>query len=256
MSFLNAIQGIVQGVDETINQNNLGGTLARSIIGGFDNEFINRFINATDKGKPSQQPNPGQKITLNPDMQNYIPVIYGEAYTGGIITDAIMSADNLTMWYCLTLSEKTGNLIDGTASVMSFKEAYFDGMRLIFDSTGYTVDLAMDDEGNTCDDYKGLIEIYPFNGNSESPTGFTTESSSNSTYAYNLFPGWTSTDMMTDLNFVLVKVKYDASNEITSLENLQLRMSNSMKNVGDVIYDYALNNKYGAGLPAADVEVS
>jgi len=256
MSFINQIQGIARGINEIVNSNNLGGTIARSVIGNFDNDFVNRFLNPSNKGKPTQQPNPGQKITLNPDMQNYIPVIYGEAYTGGMITDATLTADNLTMWYCITISEKTGNLIDGTASVMTFKEAYFDGMRLTFKSDGVTVDTAMDEEGNTCDNYSGLIQIYPFNGDSESPTGFSTESASNSFYAYNLFPNWTSTDMMSDLNFALVRITFNADQKITDLKNLQFRMSNSMKNVGDVLYDYTINTRYGAGIPVADVEVS
>ena len=256
MSFLNSIQGIARGVNEIVNENNLGGTLARSVIGSFDNDFVNKFLNPKNQGNPSQQPNPGQKVTLNPDMQNYIPVLYGDAYTGGIITDATLTADNLTMWYCITLSEKTGNLINGTASVMTFKEAYFDGMRLTFKSDGVTVDSAMDDEGNTCNDYNGLIEIYPYNGNSNSPTGFYTEFASNTTSAYNLFPTWSVTDMMSDLNFALVKIKYDATKEITDLKNLQFRMSNSLKQPGDVLYDYTTNTRYGAGIPVADVEVS
>jgi len=256
MSFLNAINGVARGVEELQNINNIGATLARSVIGNFDNNFVNRFLNPSNQGKPSQQPQPGQKITLNPDMQNYIPVIYGEAYASGIITDAVMSNDNLTMWYCITISEKTGNLIDGTPSVMTFKEAYFDGMRLTFQSDGVTVDLAIDEEGNTCDNYRGLIKIYPFNGDSDEPTGFSTESAQNNLSAYDLMPGWDIYDAMSELNFALVRVKYDADNAITDLKNLQFRMSNSCKDVGDVLYDYALNTRYGAGLPSTDVEVS
>ena len=257
MSFLNAIKGIQATAQETaVGANNLGSTIASSVISQFDSNFINSLITPPNQGAPSQQPAPGKKITLNPDTQNYIPVIYGSAYTSGIITDATMASNNLTMWYCVTISEKTGLLIDGTVSTFSFKEAYYNGLRLSFKTDGYTVDQAFDEEGNTCNDYSGLIEIYPFSGSSDTPTGFTSESSSNSASAYNLMPNWTTTDMMTDLNFVIVKVKYNADTEITSLENLQFKVENSMKEVGDVLYDYSLSDRYGAGIPVNDLEIS
>jgi hypothetical protein len=61
---------------------------------------------------------------------------------------------------------------------------------------------------------------------------------------------------MSELNFVIVKVKYDADAEITSLENLQFKVENSMKDVGDVLYDYSTSNRYGAGIPVDDLEIS
>jgi hypothetical protein len=257
MSFLNAMKGLQQSFQEKeVGANNLGKLVSHSVISRFDSNFINKFITPPNEGAPSQQPAPGKKITLNPDTQNFIPVIYGSAYTSGIITDAIMSADNLTMWYCITISEKTGQLIDGTDSALSFKEVYYEGLRLTFKSDGYTVDLVIDDEGNTCDTYSGLMEIYPFIGDSDEPTGFTTESASNSAAAYDLMPHWDIYDTMSELNFVIVKVKYDADAEITSLENLQFKVENSMKDVGDVLYDYSTSNRYGAGIPVDDLEIS
>jgi len=160
------------------------------------------------------------------------------------------------MWYCITISEKTGTFIDGTDSTFSFKEVYYEGLRLTFKDDGYTVDLAIDDDGNTCDTYSGLMEIYPFSIDSDEPTGFTTESAQNNLAAYDLMPHWDIYDTMSELNFVIVKVKYNADAEITSLENLQFKVENSMKNVGDVMYDYSTNTRYGAGIPEDDLEIS
>ena len=257
MSFLTAISSNINQIRQDIeNTQGIPGLLSRSAITTLNNQFVNKFLNIEADPAPSKQPNPGVKITLNPDTTNYIPVIYGQAYTGGMITDAIMSADNLTMWYCLTISEKTGNKIDGTPSVFSFKEVYFEGLRLDFKSDGYTVDRVYDEEGNSSDKYSGLMQIFPFNGNSNSPTNFTTESSGNSSLAYNLFPSWDGNKMMSNLNFVLVKVKYDAEAEIKDLKNLTFRVENSMKDIGDVLYDYAINGFYGVAIPESDLEIT
>lgn len=256
MSFINAITGLQKGLTEFLGQDSISSTVARSVITNIDNEFLNKFLSLNNSAEASKTPNPGQAITLNPDANAHIPVVYGETYVSGIVTDAYLTPDNLTMWYCVTLSEKTGNHINGTPSVFSFKEAYYESCRLAFDNTGYNVNLAFDNFGNSTTRFNNIIKIYPFNGNSESPTGFTTEFGSNSTYAYNLFPTWSSTDMMNDLNFVLVKINYSASNGVRDLKNLQFRVSNTLKDSGDVLNDYCTSTRYGAGIRSLDLEVS
>ena len=41
-----------------------------------------------------EQPNPGNPVTLPAAGDNKLPVIYGTAYTGGIITDLSISTNN------------------------------------------------------------------------------------------------------------------------------------------------------------------
>ena len=50
----------------------------------------------------------GTRIQMDPDLSTHIPVYYGEYITSGIITDAALSDDGLTMTYCFVIGEKTG----------------------------------------------------------------------------------------------------------------------------------------------------
>lgn len=249
MSFIDGLGKIVKGVGGFLSSNSLGSSLAKTALLGYAVNRVNKSINNSQEAAKID-PTP---ITLNPDTTNSVPVLYGESFVKGAVTDAYLAPNNKTMWFCITLCEKTGNLINGTPSVISFKEVYLNGFRLDFASNGYTVDRAYDESGNSTDDFSGLIEVYPFNNGSASPTGFTTESSANATAANNLFPSWTSSDDMSNLVFALVKLTYNPDKNVNNLGTWEFRLSNTMNQPGDVLYDYATNTTYGAGIPTAEV---
>jgi hypothetical protein len=251
MSFIDNIVGFGKKALGFLGGNSIGSSLARTALLGLALNKVSKSIQ-----KASEREDPGSRVQLNPDTTNQIPVVYGDAYIAGSVTDAYLSSDNLTMWFCITLCEKTGALINGTDSVISFEEAYWNGLRLKFQSNGYTVDKAYDEFGNSTDAYNGLIEIYPFNDGSQFPTGFTSETSSNSSNAYDLFPGWDSNKSMSELVFVLVKMKYNSEKRVTNLGNFQFKISNTMRQPGDCLYDYATNTRYGAGIPQAEINKS
>lgn len=252
MSFLSTLGTIAKGVGGFLKSDSLGASLAKTALYGLALKKVSDSIRKS-QDTATAAADTGSRVTVNPDTTNSIPVVYGDAYVGGVVTDAYLSANNKTMWFCITLSEKTGNLIDGTPSEFSFNEVYMDGLRLDFKSDGVTVDLAYDESGNSTDKWNGYMKIYPFNGNSASPTSFTTEGAGNTASANSLFPGWTSNHTMSDLQFCLVKIEYNAKNKISSLGNLQFKVSNTMKKPGDVLFDYMSNTRYGAGISTTEI---
>ena len=252
MSFLSTLGSIAKGVGGFLKSNSLGSSLAKTALYGLALKKVSDSIRKSADAAQAAA-DTGSRVTVSPDTTNSVPVIYGDAFVGGVVTDAELVDNNTDMWFCVTLSEKTGNLIDGTASAFSFKEVYMDGLRLDFKPDGVTVDLAYDEEGNSTDKWSGYLKVYPYNGNSDLPAQLTTESGGNSIAAYNLFPNWTSAHDMTNLIFCLIKIEYNAKNKITGLGNLQFKVSNTMKKPGDVMFDYMTNTRYGAGISTGEI---
>jgi hypothetical protein len=254
MSFIDKIGKVAKSVGGFLSSNSIGSNIAKTALYGY---ALNRLTKSIQKESDiDNQPDPGRQIVLDPDTKNSIPVAYGDTYVSGIVTDAWMATNNKAMWVCLTLSEKTGNLIDGTPSQLTFKEVYRDGLRLDFEPDGNTVDIAYDDAGNSTNDLKGYIKVYPFVNGSNSPTKFYTEPNGNTNPAYNIFPNWTANDAMSGLVFALVYIQYRPKNNITGIGEWKFRLNNTMKQPGDVLYDYMTNTRYGAGIPAAEINAS
>ena len=251
MSFIDSIVGFGKKALGFVGGSSLGGQLARTALLGY---ALNRV--AASAQKANEQPDPGTQLTLDPDTEHSVPVLYGEGYVVGKVTDAVMAANNFDMWVCFTLCEKTGTKIDGSASAISFKEIYVDGMRLGFKDNGTTVSTIWDDSGNNSEQWADLIEVYPYNGGSASPVSFYSESTGNTQPAYNIMPGWTSTDTMNDLVFCIMKFRYNSekNKKLTSIgREIKFRLSNTMTEPGDCMYDYMTNTRYGAGIPAAEI---
>lgn len=198
----------------------------------------------------------GVRVQATADADTYIPVVYGEAFTQGKLTDVEMTTDGTTMWYCLTLSEFTGNHIDGTPSTIDFENIYWNNSRVTFRSDGFTVEKTTDVNGIDDRSIADLVEIHCYSNGSANPVGITGQAAPANTPAYNRMPSWTSTDAMSGLVFILVKVFYNPARNLTGLPPVTAQLKNSLTLPGDVLYDYMINTRYGAGIPAAEVNVS
>jgi hypothetical protein len=250
MSFLDSLGSLAKSAGGFLSSGSIGSSLAKTALLGFAlNRMQSSMNKKTDAGKDK-----GREIQLNPSTENAIPVVYGDAYVKGMVTDAYLASDNKTMWFCLTVSEKTGTLLStSAASAISFREVYLDGLRLSFQADGVTVENAYDEDGVSTDKWNGLIKIYPFNNGSANPTTFTTETTGNSSTAYSLFPNWASTNSMSNLVFALVLITYNSEKDLTSLGEMTFKLSNTMRQPGDCLYDYATNNRYGAGIDSTEI---
>lgn len=199
----------------------------------------------------------GIRLQIPPASDHKVPVLYGTAFFSGNITDAIMSNNNKTMTYCLTLCEKTGSkLSDSQASVTTFKDIYWNDQRIVFNSDGITVNYTVDRDSNVDRSLSGLVKIRCYdNGSSHqaTPENYTL---STSTVAYTAMPGWTSYHTMNNLSFAIVEVNYNRDKNLTGLGTLLFEVSNSMNLPGDCLYDYMTNTRYGAGIDSGEILAS
>ena len=199
--------------------------------------------------------NPGSRLQIAPAGDNKIPVIYGSAYTGGTMIDVSITSDYQTLYYCLALCEVTNTESGGAPDTISFGNAYWGGKRVVFDGTGYVV-ASLLDESTGLYDYSvaGKLEFYFYRNGSTNPTN-------SSFFAYgpqvmgntSLTYQWNSTKLMSNCAFVIVKIRYSASANLTGIQQTKFQVTNSRTAPGDCFSDYMFSTRYGAAIPAANI---
>ena len=116
MSFLSGLIDLGKTVVGFISGNAIASTVVKLVGLRLISKAINSSVKENEDAA-NKNIDGGIRLQVNPGTDNKIPVLYGTAYFGGIITDAIMTNTNKTMFYCLTLSERTGTkLSDGQAT--------------------------------------------------------------------------------------------------------------------------------------------
>lgn len=195
----------------------------------------------------------GARIQLPPATENKLPVIYGSAYVGGSVTDAKISSDNKTMWYCVAMAEVT----DTGGYTFDTSNIYYNGLKVQFGSQGIVTGLINNTTPATIDTkMSGQIRIYLFQNGATSAGQNTTQTAQQIMQDTQIPAGqrWTSTDTMTDCAFAIIKVEYNAEKGTTSLGGLTARLTNTLDAPGDVLNDYMQNARYGCAIPAAQID--
>lgn len=215
-------------------------------------QFSNDSNNNSTGG---DQLNPGSRLQIPPAGDNKIPVIYGAAYTGGTITDVSITSDSQNLYYCLALCEVTNTENGGTPDTITFGNVYWGGKRVVFDGTGYVV-ASLLDESTGLYDYSvaGKLEFYFYKNGSTNPTN-------TSFYAYSpqvmgntsLTYQWNTTKLMSNCAFVIVKIRYSASANLTGIQQTKFQVTNSRYAPGDCFSDYLFSTRYGAAIPTANI---
>lgn len=257
MSFLSGILDAGKSAVSFLSGNSLGASLAKTAILGF---VVNKLSQSTTKDNNSGTNNidNGVRLQAKPNAGAKIPVLYGSAFFGGNISDAAMTNSNKTMWYCLVLSEKTGNLYStSSASSYTLNNVYWNNQRIVFNSDGITANYTVDTTGVVDRSISGLVKVYFYAGGrtaGQLPSGY---SGSAPGAADTLFPNWSSgTHAMDGLIFALVRVDYNRDKGVTGIGDMLFNITNSMKYPGDVLYDYLTNTTYGAGISSGDILTS
>ena len=80
-------------------------------------------------------PNPGNPQQVPPSGNNLLPILYGEAYVGGIITDLSITSDNQDIYWVIALSEVTNTETGGTPDTITFGNIYWGGRKVIFNGS-------------------------------------------------------------------------------------------------------------------------
>lgn len=253
MSFIDTLGDAAKSVGNFLVSDGIGSTLARTAITGL---ALNQMMKSMNKSNtPTQDPN-GTQVTVSPNVENSIPVIYGRAIANGLIVDARLSSDNKKMYYVYAISEKTGTVMSTSAdSVFTFEEIYWNGLKMVLQSDGITSSYLLSEDGVQDNTVSGLIKIYCYKDGSSNPVvpnGYTNASLSP---AYSIMPEWTSNHTMSSLVFVIVEVTYSPTNNVTGIGDLQFKVNNTLTQPGDVLYDYMTNTRYGAGIDVSEISV-
>lgn len=253
-----SVTGLFSGKTGSI----LGGLVSTAITGFALKKIMDSINNSNQASAASTAtttapppPDTGQNIQADANPQNKVPVVYGTAYVGGLLTEAVMSSDAKTMYYVFTLCEQTGTkLSDDLASAISFEEIYYNDQRIVFNSDGVTAQYTLDRGSNEDPSIAGLVQVYCYSGSTAAadqvePTGYTILPVT----TYSIVPGWDSSKTMSDLVFAVVKVSYNRDKGTTGMPRMTFKLQNTMTLPGDCMYDYMTNARYGAGIPVEDI---
>jgi len=258
MSFFGGITNIFTGGGAL-------GSLVRTVAMGY---IVKKLSNSATKenetgSRSAEQKNApgidnGVRLQVPPAADEKIPVLYGSAFFGGIISDAVMSNNNQRMHYVLTLAEKTGTLYSNSAvTSYGFGSIFYNDQTITFKADGITVDYTTDRSGNRDSSLDGLVKIYCYAGGSASANQrFPTGTSGTAVNAYDVVSGWTSAHAMNNLVFAVVEVNYSAERNIKGIGDVKFQVTSSMNKPGDVIYDYATNNLYGANIANTEIDTT
>lgn len=206
----------------------------------------------------AQQPNPGNRQQLPPAGDNKIPVVYGSAYVGGIITDLTISEDNQDIYWVLALSEVTNTETGGTPDVITFGNVYWGGKKVIFSTTAgelYKVTGLLDESTNETQDISGYMDIYLYNNGSNSPTN-SSSTAIQIMSSSNLIYKWNAAKLMSNCAFAIVHLKYNQDRNLTGLSQTRFQLTNARSAPGSCFLDYLTSTRYGAAIPLANINTT
>jgi hypothetical protein len=244
-----------------------GNVIADSIVRMVIAYGVSRLINGNtaknnDPGAPARQ-DQGVRLQIAPNTANSIPILFGSAFYGGIITDAQLTNQNKTMWYCITLSDTFGIKTDNTSATTRFTNVYWNNQRVVFKADGVTVDYVVNDDGVVDASPRDLVRVYLYRNGSATPTAITDPETNNPIHgsfsgvdARTLMPSWTNDHAMSNLAFALVRVDYNRDKGVTGLPDMQFNVRNDLIRPGDAIYSYLRNARVGCDLPEASIDVA
>ena len=202
-----------------------------------------------------QSPDPGNRQQVPPATDNKLPVVYGNAWVGGTIIDLSISQNNQELYYVLALSEVTNTNAGQSPDTITFGDVYYGGKKVIFNSVNqYKVDGLLDEStGITNTEVAGKIEIYLYSNGSNTPYNSSQSAiavMSNADLTYQ----WNNTKLMTNCSFAIVHLTYNADAGIRGIEQTKFQVINSRSATGDCFSDYLVNTRYGAALPASQID--
>jgi len=217
------------------------------------------------------QTNPGAKQQLPPAGNNKLPVIYGTAWTGGIITDLSISDNNKNIYWVISLCEVTNTesgVSVGAPDNINFGEVYWGGKRVLWNSPNsrlepannntepynYTEVVGLEDVSTgEIQDVRGYMYISLYSNGSQN--GYNTNlnaydvlSNANLTGTDQLIYTWDNTKLMTNTAFAIIHLKYNTSRGTTNLNQTRFQITNSRSAPGDCLMDYLQSSRYGAGI--------
>lgn len=204
-------------------------------------------------GLAGDSPNPGNRQQIPPATDNKLPVVYGQAWLGGIITDLSISENNQELYYVLSICEVTNNGLD----TITFGDVYWGGKKCNFaDATSPDVVSLTDESTGAVDSsVNGKLQIYLYRNGSLTPargsqTAIQVMQTSGLTYT------WDSSKAMTNTAFAIIHITYNTDAGLTGIQQTKFQVTNSRYAPGDCFRDYLTNEVYGAAIPLSQVDTA
>lgn len=228
-------------------------TIAAFAINIVASAIISKAFAPTIDTKPPD--NPGSRPQIPPAGDNKLPVIYGAAYVGGIITDLSITNDNQNLYYVLSLAEVTNTETGGTPDTFTFGDIYFGGKKCIFDGTDLTKIVALLDESTGVQEtnVNGKLFMYLYRNGSSSGVN-TSQTAIEVMQDYQLTYQWDATKLMSNCAFAIIKITYNADANLTGIQSTKFQITNSRHAPGDCFNDYLTSTRYGAAVPVTGVD--
>ena len=133
MSFLQIIVGVALFAVGMVIP---GGQIAASmVVMGLTmtaSAVISKLLGPQQPNVPTQLPT-GSNLQVQPGTSNKLPVVYGNCYVGGTITDISITNDNQNLYYVLSLCEVTNN----GADTINFGNVIYGGRFCLFSGYSY-----------------------------------------------------------------------------------------------------------------------
>ena len=197
----------------------------------------------------SATPNPGNRQQISPATDNKLPLIYGSAYSGGVVTDLSISEDNQQLYYVLSICEVTNTNSGQTPDTITFGNIYFGGKLVQFQGNGYTVASLLDESTGVYDTtVNGRMEFFLYSNGSNTPTN-SSQTAIEVMQTAGLIYTWDSSKLMSNCAFAILHLSYSQSANIRGLEQTKFQVTNSRTDTGDCFYDYLINTRYGCSIP-------
>ena len=191
---------------------------------------------------------PGVKVQLAPSTDNRLPVFYGRNVTGAIAVDAEIKNQNNTMVYVMVIGEKTDT---GSYSINNI---YRGDAKLNF--TNHTVTSITDPNATSSTRVNGKMRCRVYAGNAQSSVNQIFPTTGVKVAAQTLCSTITTLTNYEDLVYAVFEIDYDPENGLTGLNTITFDITNSLNQPANVIQDYLLNDRYGAGLSSDDIDTA
>lgn len=215
--------------------------------------------------KPPKPKDNGVRQQVPPSSTNSIPVVYGDAWLGGVFVDAVISTNQKVMWYTMAISNISPN-----GQFTFDKTKFYYGDRLVtFDTTEPAKVVSLTDgSGNVDTKIADNLYIYLYRSDEN---GVITNLDTNGTSPGSGLPNtimtnaagvpagleWPATNrQMNGLAFAIIKLIYSQEDDATQLQPVTFYAKHYLNGAGvakpgDVWYDYLNNAKYGGAVDAA-----
>lgn len=219
--------------------------------------IISKAFGAQPPNYNDSTPNPGNNQQLPPAGDNKLPVVYGSAYVGGIVTDLSITSNNQKIYYVLALSEVTNTETGGTPDTITFGNVYWGGKRCVFDVTNqYQVTGLLDEStGITDTTVNGKLNIYLFRNGSSSGAN-TTQTAIQIMQSAGLVYTWDNTKLMSNCAFAIIEITYSQSANLTGIQQTRFQITNSRYKPGDCFLDFLTSERYGAALSLSQINTA